>query len=121
MSTTKRCIGRRRATSKAGGGETVLTTHVGAKGTSHGRVKFGAVSVLAPKPTTTELRSNVDFSTEALRRAKDSLTQPGVRIREKRDVPLFHVDEGNPGRFVRKLNGKIERGVLENGVFKVIA
>jgi len=45
----------------------------------------------------------------------------GVTIRKRKDVPLYYMDESDSGKFIRKLNGRVERGVLENGVFKVTA
>ena len=35
-------------------------------------------------------------------------------------VPLFSIDPDHPGCVVRRLDGKVERGVLENGEFKVV-
>ena len=83
------------------------------------RIKFGSVVITAPRPTEEEIQANVAFSTEALKRAAAVLSKPGVTIPEEKDVPLFHVDEDRPGHFIRRLNGKTERGILEDGVFKV--
>jgi hypothetical protein len=85
-------------------------------------VTFGDVTITAPRPSDEEIRRNVDASTAALERALPAFLRPGIRIYPKKDVPLFWADEDNPGDgFIRKLNGKIERGVLdENGQFKAI-
>jgi hypothetical protein len=85
-------------------------------------VKFGDVTIIAQRPSDAEIQRNVEASTAALKRALPAFLRPGVRIYPKKDVPLFWADEDNPGEgFIRKLNGKIERGVLdEDGQFKVI-
>ncbi len=73
-------------------------------------VRFGDVTVTGPQP-----------STAALKRALPFFLRPGIRIYPKKDVPLFWADEDNlPEGVIRKLNGKIERGVVdEDGNFKV--
>lgn len=83
-------------------------------------VTFGDVTVTGPRPSDEEIHHNVQASTEALRRALPAFLRPGVRIYPKKDVPLFWADEGNlPEGVIRKLNGKIERGILdESGEFK---
>ena len=84
------------------------------------RVTFGDVTVYGPAPDPEQVRHNIETSHEALGRALTGLIKPGFRLRAKRDVPLYHVDENNPRRFIRRLNGKTESGILENGEFKVI-
>ena len=68
-----------------------------------------------------EIQRNVEASTAALKRALPAFLRPGIRIYPKKDVPLFWADEDNPkDGVIRKLNGKIERGVVdEDGNFKV--
>lgn len=83
------------------------------------RVRFGAVTVSVQEPTKTEVDHNVCLSTEALDRAGCQLARKGVRLSRTKNVPLFYLDTKKPGRFVRRLNGKVEYGVLENGRFKV--
>ena len=58
--------------------------------------------------------------TAALQRVQSELTRPGVRLRRHKDVPLYFVAPDRPGVFIRVLNGKRDKGVLENGHFKVI-
>ncbi|MDB5577586.1 MAG: hypothetical protein JWR80_2762 [Bradyrhizobium sp.] len=48
------------------------------------------------------------------------ISRPGVVIRAKKDMPQFSVAEGETGVFVRKLNGRIDRGRLVDGTFKVL-
>ena len=83
------------------------------------KVKVGEVTVMVHKPTAAEVKHNVAKGSSALDRLKNRLIRPGVRVYAKKDVPLYFAD-AEPGIYIRKLNGKIERGVLENGAFKVI-
>ena len=83
------------------------------------RVRFGTASIIARKPAPAELDRNLEASTEALRRTGEALLRPGVRLPRGRNVPLFQADPERPGHFLRTLNGKTERGVLENGRFTV--
>ena len=83
------------------------------------RVTVGNVTVAVHEPTAAEVRRNVDQSTEALKRLRAKLIRPGVRIYSRKDVPLYSADPDRPGVYVRKLNGQIDHGVLEDGVFKV--
>lgn len=89
------------------------------KGTPQRRVKFGSVVVAAPKPSAADVKRNVALSTEALARVGRSILHPGVRLNPKKNVPQFFVDAADPSRFIRRLNGKIEIGVVEDGEFKV--
>jgi hypothetical protein len=84
-------------------------------------VRFGDVTVTGPRPSDEEIQRNVEASTAALKRALPAFLRPGIRIYPKKDVPLFWADEDNPkDGVIRKLNGKIERGVVdEDGNFKV--
>ena len=93
----------------------------GAKAGGLETVRFGDVTVTAPRPSEAEIKRNVEESTRALKRALPRLVRPGVRIYAKKDVPLFWADPDSPDGFIRKLNGRIERGVLdEDGTFKAI-
>jgi hypothetical protein len=48
--------------------------------------------------------------------------RPGVRIYANKDVPLHWADPEKPkDGFIRKLNGKLQRGVLgDDGQFKAL-
>jgi len=91
------------------------------KASSSTKVKFGTVVVHVRSLDKTQVLSNVEYSTKALERSKSKLMKSGVTIRKRKDVPLYYMDESDSGKFIRKLNGRVERGVLENGVFKVTA
>lgn len=83
-------------------------------------VRFGGVTVVVPKPTSAQLKQNVAASTEALERVTKRLVKSGVRLYPKKDVPLYSADPREPGVYIRVLNGRTERGIVENGAFKVI-
>jgi hypothetical protein len=101
--------------------EIVARPDPNASGAMH-TVRFGDVTVTGPRPSDEEVQRNVEASTAALKRALPFFLRPGIRIYPKKDVPLFWADEDNPkDGFIRKLNGKIERGVVdEDGNFKVV-
>jgi len=84
-------------------------------------IRIGNLTLVVPSPTKTQLQENVRQSTEALARALTRLTRPGIRLRPKRGIPLFQVDENDPDILIRDLDGKRERGTLQDGEFKVIA
>jgi len=84
------------------------------------KITFGGVTILVPKPTAAEVKHNVAKGASALDRLKNRLIKPGVRVYPKKDVPLYFADAERPGIYIRKLNGKTESGVLEDGAFKVI-
>ena len=90
----------------------------GSKGGVWEKIKFGDVVIAARRPSKAEIQRNVDLSSEALARALPRLLRPGVRLYPKKDVPLYWVYPDNPGGFIRKLNGNLQRGVLEDGQFK---
>ncbi len=84
------------------------------------KTKFGSVIVTGTKPSAESVKANVNRSTEALERVTRKLMKPGISLRAKKDVPQFSVAEDEPGVFIRRLNGRIERGRVVAGVFKAI-
>jgi hypothetical protein len=84
------------------------------------KVKFGSVTISGSKPSAGMVKLNVDRSTQALARVVKRIGRPGVDIRAKKDVPQFSIAEGEPGVFIRRLNGQIKRGRLVNGSFEAI-
>ena len=48
------------------------------------------------------------------------MAKAGVRLSVKKSVPLYWLESDNPDVMIRKLNGKVERGSLVDGVFKAI-
>lgn len=84
------------------------------------RVKVGGIYVTGDKASADQVKQAVSKSTDMLRRLGQKINRPGVQLKAARNIPLFSADPEHPDRFLRKLNGKIERGVLENGAFKVV-
>lgn len=84
------------------------------------RIKFGGITVLVPKPSSSQVKLNVAASSLALERTAKRLMRPGVRLHAKKGVPQYSADPERPGVYIRVLNGTKDRGVLENGEFKVI-
>ncbi len=72
------------------------------------KIKFGRVTVAVDPPSADEVSRNVARSTDALARATAKLARPGIRLRPRKDVPLFYVDTDHAGQFIRELNGKRE-------------
>jgi len=64
--------------------------------------------------------NNIKLASEALERVSKKLLKPGVAIRQKKNVPLYSIADGETGVFVRRLNGQTERGRLVNGIFQVL-
>jgi hypothetical protein len=100
---------------------TTIVARPDPKGGEWHTVTFGDVTITAQRPSDEEVRRNVEASTAALKRALPAFLRPGVRIYPKKDVPLFWADDNDPNVCIRKLNGKIERGIVdEDGQFKAI-
>ena len=83
------------------------------------RVTVGGSFVFSDKASAAELKQAVKSSAEALNRMSVKLSKPGIRLKSRACIPLFSVDPDNPSRIARKLNGKVEWGVFEDGQFKV--
>jgi len=98
-------------------GQFVVVRTKGARGS---KVKFGSVTISGNKPSAGLVKKNVERSTAALERVVKRLERPGVDIRAKKDVPQFSVADGESGVFIRRLNGRINRGRLVNGAFEDI-
>jgi hypothetical protein len=92
----------------------------GIKIRTRAKIKFGDAVVTVRRPSNTELKENVALSSEALARANTQFARAGVRIYPKKDVPLFFADPDSPGSFIRKLNGKQQRGVVRDGQFLAV-
>jgi hypothetical protein len=81
------------------------------------KLKFGAVIVSSTAPDPTTVAVNVNAGREALKRATDVLTKPGVTLRLGAHVPRFRADDREPGMLIRELNGSQQRGRIINGAF----
>ncbi len=63
---------------------------------------------------------NVDLGRLAMKKLKSRLIKPGVKVSYAKSTPLFRADPAQPGRLIRTLDGKEERGAFVDGVFKVL-
>lgn len=81
------------------------------------RLKFGRVVVANTVPDSATVWSNVDAGRQALKRATEVLSKPGVTLRLAAGVPRFRADPTQPGMLVRELNGTVQRGRIVNGSF----
>lgn len=105
---------------KSRSGQTGQFVVVRGKGTRGSKVKFGSVTISGSKPSAGLVKINVERSSAALERVVKRLERPGVDIRAKKDVPQFSVADGETGVFIRRLNGRVNRGRVVNGAFEVI-
>ena len=83
--------------------------------------QFGSATLTVGISAQSEWAHNVDLGQSALKKIKSRLVKPGVKLRGSKSAPRFHADPSNPRQLIRELNGKRERGVFENGEFKVTA
>ena len=93
-----------------------------AESTGRSRVKtyqFGTAKLTVSSTADADWARNVDLGQSALKKIKRRLVKPGVKLRGAKSAPLFHADPSNPRQLIRELNGKRDRGVFENGVFKI--
>jgi hypothetical protein len=79
--------------------------------------RLGDVTVRGAKPSPELVRANVARSTKALERVVGKLTKPGVHLPDKKGVPRYSADENDPAILIRRLNGKITTGRLQDGRF----
>jgi|SoiMethySBSTD1v2_1073268.scaffolds.fasta_scaffold996052_2 hypothetical protein len=93
---------------------------VRADGSRNFKTKFGGVTISGRRPAAEIVTRNVERSSMALERVGKKLTKPGIAIRSKKNVPQYSVAEDEIGVFIRRLNGRVERGRLVKGVFRVI-
>lgn len=81
------------------------------------RVKFGSVTLSASEPDEELVRRNIEQGQAAFARMARKLVRPGVSLKTRKNVPLFRADDDDPRWIIRSLNGKVERGKFEKGVF----
>ena len=83
------------------------------------KVKFGGVTVAAERPGKTVAIANVKRGQSVLESVAERIETPGVYVPSRKNVPLFHLEDDNPGQVVRLLNGKTDRGFFYDGEFKI--
>ena len=81
-------------------------------------LRFGSVAMRVNADDLVERIQNVRRGQASLEKMTCKLLEPGVKIRARKDVPLFFADPADPRRIVRELNGEREIGSFENGKFK---
>ena len=84
------------------------------------QIHFGTTIFEAVRPSETQLKKNIAAGRKAMKHLVEALPIVGVEIKRTRKVPLFHVDAQDPTVLIRDLNGKISRGTITKGVFKVL-
>jgi hypothetical protein len=84
------------------------------------KTRFGNVVVTGAEPSEAVVKANIDYGTQALERVAKRLLKPGVVLPSKKDVPRFSADGSEPGVLIRRLNGRVDRGRLVDGIFQVI-
>lgn len=94
-----------------------VVTIAGVHGSRGVKTRLGNVTVSGAKPSAELVRTNIARSTEALERVGKTLIKPGVRLPEKKGVPRYSADENSPGVFIRRLNGEVTTGRLQDGRF----
>lgn len=82
------------------------------------KVTVGSVTIDAFGVSRAEALRNIKSGQSALRRAKNAIIQPGVKIKVPKGVPLFHADPDRPDRLVRVIDGKRDYGTFVDGEFK---
>lgn len=80
-------------------------------------VRFGSVEVSNNAPGRHVIEANIKAGADALRRAKDVFTTPGVQLIARAGVPRFRVDPAEPRVIIRELDGRTERGRIVHGSF----
>lgn len=111
---------RTHKSSKVNGTKSGANVFIGSRKDVSVQVRFGAVTIAAGKQSREDIQRNIEQGQMALERAALKLAKPGVPIRAGKDVPLYHVDEEQPSKMFRTLNGKTESGFIENGRFKAV-
>ncbi|MBJ7437504.1 MAG: hypothetical protein JHD35_00565 [Sphingopyxis sp.] len=105
------------STSKRSSSDGKFVAIKGVSGQRNVTTRLGNVTVSGRRPSADVVSSNVAASTAALERVGTKLTKPGVRLPQKKGVPRYSADENNPGVFIRRLDGKVTTGKLQNGQF----
>ena len=79
---------------------------------------FGSFKMKAPVRDD-EWKANIKLGQQAMMEVQATLAKPGVKLRVRKGVPLYRADPERPGRLIRRVGDKEDRGIIENGVFKI--
>lgn len=107
----------KQSTSKRSSSDGKFVAIKAATGKRNVTTRLGNITVSGQRPSAEVVSSNVAASTAALERVGPKLTKPGVHLPRKKGVPRYSADENNPGVFIRRLDGKVTTGKLQNGQF----
>jgi hypothetical protein len=89
--------------------------------TSKGKtIVFGSWKIKAPALPLRETIARVESSSLALSRMKKRLVTPGVKLSQRKNVPLYRADPTQPNVLIREVNGQTERVQLIDGEFKLV-
>jgi hypothetical protein len=80
--------------------------------------RFGGFTVKT-RARDEEWAHNIGLGQEAMQKIQAALVKPGVKLRTPKATPLFRADPDRPGQLIRVLDGKEERGIIVDGVFKI--
>jgi len=83
-------------------------------------ITLGAVTVRGLRPSEEQIARNITAGQQALERGVKALLKPGVRLYPKKNVPLYSVSDDDVNVYIRKLNGKADKGRIVDGEFQVI-
>lgn len=87
------------------------------RGSRKVKTKLGNVTVSGAMPSAELVKINIARGAQALERVGKNLMKPGIRLPDKKGVPRYSADENTPWVIIRRLNGKVSIGRLENGQF----
>lgn len=107
----------KQSTSKRSLSDGKFVTIRGVTGKKTVKTRLGNITVSGQRPSADVVSSNVAASTAALERVGTKLTKPGVHLPQKKGIPRYFADENNLGVFIRRLDGKVTIGKLQNGKF----
>jgi len=107
----------KQSTSKRSSSEGNFVAIKSAAGNKTVKTRLGNITVSGKRPSADVVSSNVAASTAALQRVSTKLTKPGVHLPQKKGIPRYFADDNNPGAFIRRLDGKVTIGKLQNGKF----
>lgn len=80
-------------------------------------VRFGGVTVVAPKPETQSVKRQIAEGRRAVTGLKRALGNPGVKIGKTAGTPVFRADPRDATLVIQVLDGKVTRGKFVDGRF----